>query len=214
MIREEKQVFQNRGSAPLRWQDKHAQTRVRVASGEPSLPETMAREERNELSPQSLEDHPHEYNHSTKRQTVQAAGWVGMDTDAYINQRVREGKKQFGRKYTRSRAIRQMLEACAQTEMFERSQRMLVPIIQDAMRAEFRAFTNRFLAIIARIAYDVEMILRILLRYVSIQLSNNQKGFHQIEVDSDKDARVNVTQSSPQIEEVKDRIRQQWEGSR
>jgi hypothetical protein len=170
--REEKQVFQNLGRAPF-WQDKHAPPRVRVASAEPSLPETMAREASKEPDNRYLENNPHEYNHSTKRQAVQAAGWVGMDTDAYINQRVREGKKQFGKKYTRSRAIRQMLEACAQTEMFERSQRMLVPIIQDAMRAEFRAFTNRFLAIIARIAYDVEMILHILLRYVSIQLSNN-----------------------------------------
>jgi hypothetical protein len=151
---QEKQVFQNLGSAPF-WQDKHAQSRVRVASGEPSLPEEMAREESKQLSSQSLEQKPSVYNHSTKRQTVQAAGWVSLDTDAYINQRVREGKKQFGKKYTRSRAVRQMLEACAQTEMFERSQKMLVPIIQDAMRAEFRTFTNRFLGIIARIAYDV-----------------------------------------------------------
>jgi hypothetical protein len=212
--REEKQVFQNVGSAPLRWQDKHAPPRVRVASPEPSLPEKMAREESKVLSSQYLEDHPHEYNHSTKRQTVQAAGWVSMDTDAYINQRVREGKKQFGKKYTRSRAIRQMLEACAQSDMFERSQKMLVPIIQDAMRAEFRTFTNRFLAIIAQIAYDVERILWILMRYVSLQLSNNVNRFHQIEIDSDKDARVGVTETRPEIEEVKERIRQQWEGSR
>jgi hypothetical protein len=213
VISEEKQVFELKGSAPF-WQDKHAQPRVRVASPEPSLPEEMAREANKVPENQEHANNPHEYNHSTKRQTVQAAGWVGMDTDAYINQRVREGKKQFGKKFSRSRAVRQMLEACAQTEMFERSQRMLVPIIQDAMRAEFRAFTNRFLAIIARIAYDVEMILHILLRYVSIQLSNNQRGFHQIEVDSDKDARVGVTETTPQIEEIKDKIRQQWEGSR
>jgi hypothetical protein len=58
------------------------------------------------------------------------------------------------------------------------------------------------------------MILRILLRYVSIQLSNNKNGFHQLEVDSDRDARVGVTETTPQIEEVKDKIRQQWEGSR
>lgn len=209
-----KQVFSIREEVAPFWQDKHAQSRVRVASGQPSQPEEMAREESKILRTQYLEQKPHEYNHSTKRQTVQAAGWVSMDTDAYINQRVREGKKQFGKKYTRSRAVRQMLEACAQTDMFERSQRMLVPIIQDAMRAEFRTFTNRFLGIIARIAYDVEMILRILLRYISIQLSNNQKGFHQIEVDSDKDARVGVTETTPQIEEVKERLRQQWEGSK
>jgi hypothetical protein len=91
--REEKQVFQNLGSAPLRWQDKHAQSRVRVASGEPSQPEEMAREESKVPENREHDNHPHEYNHSTKRQTVQAAGWVGMDTDAYINQRVREGKK-------------------------------------------------------------------------------------------------------------------------
>jgi hypothetical protein len=208
------QVFVGKkGSAPF-WQDKHAQSRVRVASGQPSQPEEMAREASKVPDNRDHESHPHEYNHSTKRQTVQAAGWVGMDTDAYINQRVREGKKQFGKKYTRSRAVRQMLEACAQTDMFERSQRMLVPIIQDAMRAEFRTFTNRFLSIIARIAYDVERILWILMRYVSIQLSNNKNGFHKIEVDSDRDARVGVTETTPQIEEVKERIRQQWEGSK
>src|SRR5215218_1994994 len=173
----------------------------------------MAREASKVPDNREHENHPHEYNHSTKRQTVQAAGWASLDTDAYINQRVREGKEQFGKKYSRSRAVRQMLEACAQTDMFERSQRMLVPIIQDAMRAEFRAFTNRFLSIIARIAYDVEMILRILLRYVSIELSNNRKGFHQIAVDSDKDAQVGVTETNPQIEEVKEKIRQQWEGN-
>src|SRR5215213_6838420 len=172
----------------------------------------MAREASKVPENREHENHPHEYNDSTKRQTVQAAGWVSLDTDAYINQRVREGKKQFGKKFSRSRAVRQMLEACAQTDMFERSQRMLVPIIQDAMRAEFRTFTNRFLAIIARIAYGVERIVWILLRYVSLELSNNQKGLHQIEVESDKDARVGVTESTPQIEEVKERIRQQWEG--
>jgi hypothetical protein len=209
----EKQVFQNSGRAPFR-QDKNAQSRVRVASAEPSLPDEMAREARMIPDHREHESQPREYNHSTKRQTVQAAGWVGMDTDAYINQRVREGKRQFGKKFTRSRAVRQMLEACAQTDMFERSQRMLVPIIQDAIRAEIRTFTNRFLGIIARIAYDVERILWVLLRYVSIQLSNNQRGYHQIEIDSDKDARVGVTETSPQIEEVKERIRQQWEGSK
>lgn len=185
------QVFEGKkGSAPF-WQDKHAQPRVPAASGQ--------------LSPANKTARAGKKPHSTKRQTVQAAGWVDGDTDAYINELVREGQKLFGRKnYTRSRAIREMLQACAQTEMFERNQRIFVPIIQDAIRSEFRVFTNRFLWLLAKIAYQVGWILSLLIRYMSLQLSPGI--VHQLQTDSEKDGRVYVAQRSPGDREAEDRL--------
>jgi hypothetical protein len=195
--RSENQVFQgSRGSAPF-WQDKHAQPRVPAASWQPSPVNKTARKEKKP--------------HSTKRQTVQAAGWVDGDTDAYINERVREGQKLFGKKnYTRSRAIREMLQACAQTEMFERNQRIFVPIIQDAIRSEFRAFTNRFLWLLAKIAYQVGWILSLLIRYMSLQL-RNPDIVHQLQTESETDGRVYVAERSPGEMEAEDRLRRKME---
>ena len=188
----ENQIFRvGKGSAPF-WQDKHAQPRVPAPSGQPSPANETAREAKKP--------------HSTKRQTVQAAGWVDVDTDAYINERVREGQQLFGKKdYTRSRAIREMLQACAQTEMFERNQRILVPIIQDAIRSEFRVFTNRFLWLLAKIAYQVGWILSLLIRYMSLQLRDPDIA-HQLQTASEKDGRVFVAERSPGDREAEDRI--------
>ena len=196
----ENQVFEGKkGSAPF-WQDKHALPRVPAASSQPSPVNKTAREEKK--------------SHSTKRQTVQAAGWVDLDTDAYINERVRTGQKLFGKKsYTRSRAIREMLQACAQTEMFERNQRIFVPIIQDAIRSEFRAFTNRFLWLLAKIAYQVGWILSLLIRYMSLQL-RNPDVLHQLQTDSEKDGRVYVADRSPGDVEVEDRLWRKMEEKR
>jgi hypothetical protein len=195
-----KQVFSIREEVAPFWQDKHAQSRVPAPTGQPSPVNKTAREEKKP--------------HSTKRQTVQAAGWVDVDTDTYINDRVREGQKLFGKKnYSRSRAIREMLQACAQTEMFERNQRVIVPIIQDAIRSEFRIFTNRFLWLLAKIAYQVGWILSLLIRYISLQLRNPDVA-HQLQTDSEKDGRVYVADRSPGDREVEDRLWRKMEEKR
>ena len=104
MNREEKQVFQNVGSAPF-WQDKHAQMRVPAAIGQSSPVEETAREEQKILSSQYLEPKSSPKQHSTKRQTVQAAGWIDHHTNLYINNRLAESRKLIDPKFTRSKVI-------------------------------------------------------------------------------------------------------------
>jgi hypothetical protein len=69
----ENQVFQVKGTSAPFWQDKNAQSRVQPASAQPSPVDKTARE---------ASEHK---KHSDKRQTVQAAGWVDKDTNAYID---------------------------------------------------------------------------------------------------------------------------------
>jgi hypothetical protein len=194
----ENQVFQgSQGSAPF-WQDKHAQMRVPVASGQPSPVAKTAREEKK--------------HHSTKRQTVQAAGWIDHKTDLYIVNRLEQSRKLIDPKSTRSKVIAEMLKERAADDTFARSQAILTPLIQDVIRAEFRAFTNRFLWIIAKIAYQVGWILSLLLS--DIRLRRDTRTMHQLETDSERDGRVYVAERSPQVEEVKERLLQKMEGLR
>jgi hypothetical protein len=203
--RAEKQVFQGRqGSAPF-WQDKHAQMRVPAASGQPSPVAETAREEQKVLNSQYLEQKSAPKQHSTKRQTVQAAGWIDPNTNIYIVNRLAESRKLIDPKFTRSKVIAEMLKERAADDTFFRSQAILAPLIQDVMRAEFRSFTNRFMGLLAKIAYQVGWILSLLIRYMSLQL--NENTLHTIEQASEKDGRVSVARRTPQTEEVKDRIR-------
>jgi hypothetical protein len=196
--RSENQVFQGRrGSAPF-WQDKHAHPRVPAAIGQPSPVDKTARAEKKQ--------------HSTKRQTVQAAGWIDHNTDLYIVSRLTESKKLIDPKFTRSRVIAEMLKERAADDTFFRSQAILAPLIQDVIRAEFRAFTNRFLWIIAKVAYQVGWILSLLLS--DIRLRRDTRTMHQLETDSERDGRVYVAERSPQVEEVKERLLQKMEGAK
>src|SRR3954451_820583 len=188
------EILFRENSAPF-LQDKNAPQRVPVASAQPSLPLKTAREV--EYTPKK---------HSTKRQTVQAAGWIDRDTDAYIQHRLLESKTNIDRKFTRSKVIAEMLKERAQDDTFQRNQQILVPIIQDTMRSMHRDFENRYLAVIAKIAYQVGWILSLLIRYMSFRI--DEKTLHDIEKDSEKDGRVYVAQRTPQTEEVKNRVRQ------
>ena len=193
----ENQIFSlQKGRAPF-WQDKHAPVRVPALSTQPSPVGATARDIEKPLR-----------KHSTKRQTVQAAGWIDHNTDAYIQHRLSEAKK-LDEKFTRSKVIAEMLKERAADDTFFRSQALLVPLIQDVLRSEFRAFTNRFIGVLAKIAYQVGWMLSLLMRYMSLQL--NQTTLHDIEVASEKDGRVSVARRTPQIEEAKERLRRALE---
>jgi hypothetical protein len=193
----EKQVFiVKKGKAPFR-QDKHAQLRVPALSFQPSPVGETARDTEKSFK-----------KHSTKRQTVQAAGWIDHNTDAYILHRLSEAKK-LDDKFTRSKVIAEMLKERAADDTFLRSQTLLAPLIQDVIRSEFRAFTNRFMGVLAKIAYQVGWMLSLLIRYMSLQL--NQTTLHDIEVASEKDGRIYVARRTPQTDEAKERLRQALE---
>jgi hypothetical protein len=171
--------------APL-WRDKDGEQRLSAASSQPSTADITTLNTKKK--------------HSTKRKTTFAAGWVDYDTDAYIEWRK---KKEGG---TRSKTIAQMLKERAQDDIFERSQKILLPLIQETMRAEFRlfasTFTNRFIAVIARIAYQVSYLLNLFIRFLAIFPGIHPNSLHKIDTESEKEARKHITRRTPQIEEV------------
>src|SRR2546430_2401550 len=112
-------------------QDKLRSSTLSPASSQPVTATLQARNTQDAPNPQKRE-------HSTKRRTVLAAGWIDGDTDAVIQQR----KRQTG--WTRSKVVATMLKESGQRDAFARNQAILVPIIQEAMRTEFRAFERGF----------------------------------------------------------------------
>jgi hypothetical protein len=193
-------LFISETPAPL-WQDKNGVPRVSAASVQPSTAGKTA------LNPTGQADPPLKRKHSTKRKTVFAGAWIDVDTDAYIEHRKKQDKK-----LTRSKVIATMLRERAQDDAFARSQAILVPIIQQAIRSEFRAFANRFLALIARITYEVSQILFLLVSFLRLYLGEDQTTLHRLETQSETQARVNITRRTPQVEEVIGRLKQTLAG--
>jgi len=197
-------LFISETPAPL-WQDKNGVPRVSAASGQPSTAGKTA------LNPTGQADPSLKQKHSTKRKTVFAGAWIDLDTDAYIEHRKKQDKN-----LTRSKVIATMLGERAQDDAFARSQAILVPIIQQAIRSELRAFatsfTNRFLALIARITYEVSQILLLLVSFLRLYLGEDQTTLHRLETQSETQARVNITRRTPQVEEVIGRLKQTLAG--
>jgi hypothetical protein len=201
---EEKQVFEKKGSAPVFWQDKQGSARLSAASGQPLTRKTPALKETKSNQARK---------HSTKRQTVFAGGWIDTDiTDTYINSRKRQTRDSQGKEFSRSKIIAMMLKERAIDDTFQKSQSILMPLIQETMRREFRIHNNRYLAIEARIAYQIGWILGLLRRFISLVLVRNAGTFEQYDNDSETDAREFVTERPKEIIEVEDRLKTKLEG--
>jgi len=188
-------LFISETPAPL-WQDKNGVPRVSAASVQPSTAGRTA------LNSTAQATNPLKRKHSTKRRTVFAGAWIDLDTDAYIEHRRKQDKN-----LTRSKVIATMLKERVQDDVFARSQAILVPIIQQAIRSEFRAFANRFLALIARITYEVSQILSLLVSFLRLYLGEDQTTLHHLETQSETQARVNITRRTPQVDEVIGRLK-------
>jgi hypothetical protein len=200
---EEKQVFEERKEAPVFWQDKQSLVRLSAASGQPltrkipALTQTKSNQAR---------------KHSNSRKTIFAGGWVDPDTDAYIINRQRQTRDSQAKKFSRSKIIAMMLKERAMDETFQKSQSILMPLIQETMAREFRIHDNRYLALEARIAYQIGWILGLLRRFISLVLVRNAGTFEQYDHDSETDARVFVTERPKEIIEVEDRLKAKLEG--
>ena len=115
---------------------------------------------------------------------------------------------------SQSKVVAQMLKERAQDEIFAHSQSILMPLIQETMRAEFRIFENRFLRIIARIAYQIGWALFLMRRFVSMLLAGNSRMFEQIDRDSERDALTFLTTRSPKIDQAADTLQLEMEGKK
>ena len=221
--------FLTNREAPF-WQDKKALTRFSAASERGSTAVKTALNDPTGLNFQSL---PHNTSllpekgdlaqqtskrkHSTKRQKVFAGSWVNRDTDAYIERRLASGRK-LDKTLSRSAVIRMMLEERALDDTFQQTQAILLPVIRETIRSEFRVFENtfenRFIRLIAKIAYQVGWILVLLTKFIRIILQKDVKQKHTIEDESETAARVNVTRRNPQDDEVIATVKQYIEEKR
>jgi hypothetical protein len=202
------QVLFREDQAPLFLQDKEGSSRLSAASPQPSTAEIMALN--SSTVPENRDPNKKaagNKKHSTKRQTVFAGSWIDPDTDFYIQNRQRKTRDSKGKKFTRSKVIALMLRERAQDETFQSSQSILMPMIQETMRQEFKLFANRFLAVIAKIAYQVGWILMLQLKFMGIVFRKDQAALHQIEQDAETAARVNVAKRTPQAIEAEERVR-------
>jgi hypothetical protein len=202
------QILFQESSAPVSLQDKIGDSRLSAPSPQPSTAEIPALHRPKPHSEIAHEPSTVKKHHSTKRQTIFAGSWIDRDTDCYIQNRQRQTRDSEGKKFSRSKVIALMLKERAQDDTFQHSQAILMPMIQETMRQEFRIFDNRFLALIAKIAYQVGWILLLLQKFVGIVLRKNEAALHQIETDSETAARINRTL---QDDEVKERLRQSLE---
>src|SRR4051794_18640374 len=203
MNKEEKQVREEKREAPVFWQDKQDLVRLSAASGRPFTLKTPALKEAKSNQAKK---------HSTKRQTVFAGGWIDQDTDTYIVNRQRQTRDSQGKKFSRSKVIAMMLKERARDDTFQKSQSILMPLIQETMRQEFRIHDNRYLAIEARLAYQIGWILGLLRRFISLVLVRDATTFSQYDRDSEKDTRVFVSERPKEIIEVEDRLKAKLEG--
>jgi hypothetical protein len=210
--REERRVF-SLGSAPLRGQDKSAQTRLSAASGHALRQEETALNTAKAINPNPNAPQPlaNVHKHSTKRRLVFAGGWVDHDTDAFIHHRELEGKK-LDSKYSRSRATAEMLKERAQDDVIERNSTLIVSMFRSVFREEFWAFANRFLAINARIAFWVGQSLHLQIQLLGLILRNNQPQFHQLLTDAKTDAKKDIRRHDIELGEVKDILLAEMEG--
>src|SRR3954447_13919492 len=181
-------------SAPF-WQDKGTPGRTDTASHEPSYPPKMA---------QSTPKH----HGSQKRQLHEVSGCV---TDAVFQKL--EIMRHAGQKNEESRSsyvgrfVTQGVERNGDLTYLS----MIEPAIERVFDRRFNRFENRFIAIIARLAYQIGQILYLLLNYLFLGFNNDEKTIRDIEKASEKSARRNITRRTPQIDEVTNRLKQAME---
>ena len=126
--------------------------------------------------------------------------------------RQRQTRDSQGKKFSRSKVIAMMLKERATDETFQKSQSILMPLIQETMAREFRIHDKRYLAIEARIAYQIGWILGLFRRFISLVLVRNADTFKQYDKDSETDARTFVSERTKQVIEVEDRLKGKLEG--
>jgi hypothetical protein len=197
--KDEKQEFEGRGSTPVFWQDKYSASRYSTASDRGYNKQIPALKGR-------------EGTQSQQSRSVIVSACIDQDTFAYIRDRRARSKNSDGSRMSQSKVVAQMLKERAQDEIFAHSQSILMPLIQDTMRQEFRIFANRFLRIVARMAYGIGWMLFLMRRFVSMLLAGSPAAFEQIDRDSERDALTFLTTRSPKIDQAAHTLQLEMEG--
>jgi len=88
---------------------------------------------------------------------------------------------------------------------------LLKPIIQETIRAELRAFANRFLSMIALMFFKIGQILFFQMRTLWLLLGRDEDKLHEFEEDANTFARVNLLRRNPQDKEVIAQFNEKWQ---
>jgi hypothetical protein len=175
-------------------QDKATPARSYAASGEPPYAEIRAHSEP-------------KHHGSQKRRVKEVSGCISLATFEALERMRDQGGRE---KLSRSAVVGALITRGVQGHTDMQYSAMLVPAVTEAIREEFAKFGNRYLALNARIAYQVGQILILLIKYIGMQLQSEEL-LHRVVVESETAARVNITRRTPQFEQVKETLKQALE---
>jgi hypothetical protein len=181
--------------APL-WQDKGTPRRTDPASPEPSyIPKTAQSEPK--------------HHGSQKRQLREVSGCITDDTFQRLETMRDAGKKtEKSRSFYVGKFITQGVQRNGDLTYVS----SIEPFIEGVMDRKLNQFFNRFLGLTARNTHDLSMIMPLLIGFFGKYLTPDV--LHQIEVDADTAARVNMTGLTPQVKETMQAIKRSWEAAK
>ena len=172
------------------WQDNPAPPRGRAAMSQPVTAKKSARPHQMDTNP------PHAPNHSRKRQTVQIAAWVKPSLKAEVHRLAeKEG-------LSISQTCGALLEEAIRQSIHSQYASLIQPIIEQAIRKQMRAYSNRLAFLLVRSSFVSEQT-----RSLATNILNHLPGItqgmvHEILNKSSDTAKRNITRRSPQLETV------------
>jgi hypothetical protein len=117
-------------------------------------------------------------------------------------------------KNTRRSEVSELIRIGLSVKLGKKQVDVILPPLLEATRAEHRGFFNRFLFLIAIIAYKVSQILFLQERTLALMLGSDEDTLHRIEREAEVSARVESTRRTPQVEEVIGKFKQQIESTK
>lgn len=183
------------------WQDKAVLTFDRIASVQPASVEKVLRSHATETK------NPRSQNRSTaKRKTVPLQLWV----QPLVKSEIRRTAEREGLSVSKVGAA--FLEKAIRQDIHTQHDALIKPMLRQIIREELRAFGNRLVFFLMRIAFASEQS-RILITNILDRILRREgvtpETFTNLVDRSNKMARRNIIQKTPQIQS----LLEEWEGS-
>ncbi len=148
-------------------------------------------------------NHSRSQKHSRKRQTVQIAAWVKPSTKAEL-QRLAEKEG-----LSVSQICGALLEEAIRQNIHSQYASLIQPIIEQAIRKQMRAYSNRLAFLLVRSSFVSEQTRSLATNILNHLPGMTQAMVHDILNKSSDTAKRNITHRSPQLETVLKEV-EQW----
>jgi predicted DNA-binding ribbon-helix-helix protein len=176
-------------------QDKYAPKSVRITSTQPVTLKNTAR------TPQMNTQSQRTQKRSTKRKTVQVAGWISPQLKAEL-ERIAEQEK-----LSLSKTVATILEEGVRQKLHIQHAILLQPIIETTIRREMHAYSSRLAILLVRSLFASEQTRIIATNILGRQAGVTQPVLETILNGSSNVAKRNIKHVSPQlsglVEEIK-----------